>query len=294
MSVLIHSEDTISSFLCFSLFSYQRKIFIFAETHLPKLGYAKRAHLMNAMVPGLKGSKMSSSDAGSKIDFLDGPSEVKKKLKDAHCVEGVVEENGVLAFAKAVLFPIARLRQESEKLGVNLSEQPGTSKSLSTDDAPAGTMFSIRRPDKFGGNLHYRSYQDVERDYAEKKLHPLDLKNGVADAINTLLEPIQTAYKGDDAFQQAEAQAYPVEKVLSKKERKEREKLERLGESLVSPGVIRGTASDDHGLYAAAEQGRAPADGPAGETTRQSQTSNANETFMQAAQAGVQNLNVQG
>lgn len=40
----------------------QRKIFTFAELYLPRLGYAKRAHLMNAMVPGLTGGKMSSSD----------------------------------------------------------------------------------------------------------------------------------------------------------------------------------------------------------------------------------------
>jgi tyrosyl-tRNA synthetase len=42
----------------------QRKLFAAAVDWLPKIGYAKRAHLMNPMVPGLKGSKMSSSDKG--------------------------------------------------------------------------------------------------------------------------------------------------------------------------------------------------------------------------------------
>ncbi|KAG6375026.1 tyrosyl-tRNA synthetase [Boletus reticuloceps] len=51
----------------------QRKIFTYAELYLPRLGYAKRAHLMNTMVPGLMGGKMSSSDPDSKIDFLDPP-----------------------------------------------------------------------------------------------------------------------------------------------------------------------------------------------------------------------------
>lgn len=201
----------------------QRKIFIFAETHLPKLGYAKRAHLMNAMVPGLKGSKMSSSDAGSKIDFLDDPSDVKKKLKNAFCIEGVVEENGVLAFVKAVLFPIARLRLESEGLGAEIGAQGGRSKSLVLDDAPEGTLFSIQRPEKFGGNLHYSSYGDVEADFVSKKLHPSDLKTGVADAINTLLEPIQNAWKEDPAFKKAEELAYPSEKpAVKKKDKKEK------------------------------------------------------------------------
>ena len=38
---------------------------------------------MNPMVPGLQGSKMSSSDADSKIDLLDPPAVLKKKLKKA-------------------------------------------------------------------------------------------------------------------------------------------------------------------------------------------------------------------
>jgi tyrosyl-tRNA synthetase len=167
---------------------------------------------MNAMVPGLKGSKMSSSDAGSKIDFLDGPTVVKKKLRDAFCIEGVVEENGVLAFAKAVIFPISRLREESIKLGVNVDEQAGMSKSFVLDDAPPGTTFSIARAEKYGGNLHYSGYEAIESDFASKKLHPLDLKSGVADAINILLEPIQTTFKEDASFQKAEADAYPSEK----------------------------------------------------------------------------------
>ncbi|ETE57734.1 Tyrosyl-tRNA synthetase, cytoplasmic, partial [Ophiophagus hannah] len=61
----------------------QRKIFTFAEKYLPSLGYTKRIHLMNPMVPGLTGSKMSSSEE-----------------------PGNVENNGVLSFIKHVLFPL--------------------------------------------------------------------------------------------------------------------------------------------------------------------------------------------
>ena len=63
------------------IFYFQRKIFTYAEKYLPSLGYAKRAHLMNPMVPGLTGSKMSSSEEDSKIDLLDSAASVKKKLK---------------------------------------------------------------------------------------------------------------------------------------------------------------------------------------------------------------------
>ena len=65
----------------------QRKIFVFAEKYLPILGYKKRAHLMNTMVGGLSGSKMSSSDPDSKIDLLDDAKTVKAKLGKAFCEE---------------------------------------------------------------------------------------------------------------------------------------------------------------------------------------------------------------
>lgn len=63
---------------------------------------------MNPMVPGLAGGKMSSSEEDSKIDLLDSAANVKKKLKKAFCEPGTVEDNGVLAFIKHVLFPIHR------------------------------------------------------------------------------------------------------------------------------------------------------------------------------------------
>ncbi|KIK05915.1 hypothetical protein K443DRAFT_90447, partial [Laccaria amethystina LaAM-08-1] len=105
-----------------------RKIFTFAELYLPRLGYAKRAHLMNTMVPGLAGSgKMSASDPNSKIDFLNFPDIVKKKLRAAFCEEGNVEENGVLAFVGALLIPMSQLRllhQQSGELEPGLGDRP--------------------------------------------------------------------------------------------------------------------------------------------------------------------------
>ena len=58
------------------------------------------------LVPGLTGDKMSSSVEDSKIDLLDSPSSLKKKLKKAFCEPGNVKENGVLSFCQHVLFPL--------------------------------------------------------------------------------------------------------------------------------------------------------------------------------------------
>lgn len=65
------------------------------------------------LVPGLTGAKMSSSEEDSKIDLLDSAATVKKKMKKAFCEPGNVENNGVLSFAKYVLFPL--LNQEESK-----------------------------------------------------------------------------------------------------------------------------------------------------------------------------------
>jgi len=50
---------------------------------------------------------MSASEEESKIDLLDSRAQVKKKLGKAFCEEGNVVDNGVLAFAKHVLFPLS-------------------------------------------------------------------------------------------------------------------------------------------------------------------------------------------
>ena len=88
----------------------QRKLFTAAKEWLPRLGYPQRAHLLNPMVPGLRGGKMSSSEPDSKIDLLDPPDVVAKKLKKAECVPKVVENNGVLSFTEYVLLPAGVLK----------------------------------------------------------------------------------------------------------------------------------------------------------------------------------------
>lgn len=91
----------------------QRKIFALAKDILPRVGYKERAHLMNPMVPGLQGGKMSASDPDSKIDLLDDPDVVRKKLKKAVAAPKQVEENGVLSFVEYVLLPASILRHGS-------------------------------------------------------------------------------------------------------------------------------------------------------------------------------------
>lgn len=144
----------------------QRKILVFARENLPKLGYKARVEIMTPLIPGLQGpgAKMSASVTHSKIDLLDDEKTVKDKIDKAFCPAGTVEGNGILAFIKYVL--------------------------MARTEAP----FVIKRPEKFGGDKAYGRYEDLEQDFADQKLHPLDLKNAVTAQINTLLAPIRKTF----------------------------------------------------------------------------------------------------
>ncbi|KAF8635113.1 hypothetical protein AX15_000550 [Amanita polypyramis BW_CC] len=204
----------------------QRKIFTFAELYLPRLGYRKRAHLMNAMVPGLAGGKMSSSDPNSKIDFLDSAEQIRKKVKAAFCEEGNTEDNGLLSFVEAVLIPISQLRIDRLKGDALLESGLGDQQPFISDNAPDGTVFSIEREEKFGGSLHYKSFADLKLDFEEKTLHPKDLKSGVGSAIVRLLEPIRKAFEENEKWKEIEKLAYPDPNAKPEKKKK-KEKVYR-------------------------------------------------------------------
>lgn len=180
---------------------------------------------MNPMVPGLSGGKMSSSDPNSKIDFLDTPAAVRKKIKSAFCEEGNVEDNGLLAFVKAVIIPISQLRLERIKgqTGSDTEEGEGAigdQTPFVSEGAPEDAVFSIVRKEEFGGSLHYKEYAEIEEDFKEKKLHPKDLKTAVADAIVKLLDPIQKSFQENTEWQTVEKLAYPDPNAKPEKKKK--------------------------------------------------------------------------
>ena len=92
----------------------QRKIFMFARTWMPKLGYKKRAYIMNSLIPGLSESgKMSSSEPLSKIELHESEEALKSKLANAFMGgKKTAEGNGVLAIICHILFPFLNARDE--------------------------------------------------------------------------------------------------------------------------------------------------------------------------------------
>jgi tyrosyl-tRNA synthetase len=155
----------------------QRKIMVLAREKLPQVGYDKRVEFLLPLIPGLVGKKMSASVAASKIELTDEPKDVEKKIKSADFIEGDVD-NGVMAIMKRIVFVLK---------------------------GDAGEKLLIERPDKFGGNLEYETYEELESDVLGKRVHPLDVKMALAKEINRLLEPI-LAHKKD--IEKIEKKAY--------------------------------------------------------------------------------------
>lgn len=180
----------------------QRKIFTMAEKYLPQLGYKKRIHLMNPMVPGLAGGKMSSSEEDSKIDLLDNPADLKKKIKRAFCEPGNITDNGLLAFTKHVLFPLL----DSEG-------------------------FKVTRKPEYGGDVEYTNYEDLETAFANQDVHPGDLKLSVEGYINRLLEPIRKSFDTPELRELTEL-AYPSAKPAGKGKQPQQETSENTPDKL--------------------------------------------------------------
>jgi tyrosyl-tRNA synthetase len=121
--------------------------------------------------------KMSKSMPESSIFMTDTPELVAQKIRKAYCPEGISDENPILAYCKYIIFNAHYLKRETPLL---------------TDG-----KFVVSRPEKFGGDVVYASYEELEADYVAKNLYPLDLKNAVVGYLNDLLEPVRKHFEND-------------------------------------------------------------------------------------------------
>ena len=160
----------------------QRKVHMLAREVAHQLGVKTPVCLHNPLLPGLQPTKvegsfdenteinhsikakMSKSIAKGAIWLNDPPETVLEKYREAYCPEKVVEGNPVLEHARMVVFP---------HLG----------------------KLEVERPRKYGGDVTYHSYQELAQAYQAGELHPLDLKNAVARAVNSLLEPVHRYFE---------------------------------------------------------------------------------------------------
>ncbi len=160
----------------------QRNVHIVAKDVAEEVGFPKPIALHQHLLQGLlkppvwpipegnreevaEAMKMSKSQPDSAIFIHDSPEEIKRKVNNAFAPEGEVKYNPILDWTKYLIF------YDSE------------------------STLEISRDEKFGGNVTYHSYQDLEKDYSEKKLHPQDLKNAVAEWLIKKLEPARDYFE---------------------------------------------------------------------------------------------------
>ncbi|WP_336359749.1 tyrosine--tRNA ligase [Haladaptatus sp. ZSTT2] len=157
----------------------QRGIYMLSREILPEHGFETPICVFAPLLSGLSGGKMSASDESSKVNLTDAEDVVIDKITDAYCPQGEVEENGVLEYLRFLVFPILEER---------------------------GEPFVIDRPEKYGGDIVYDDYDDLEADFVAEDLHPLDLKKATGAYISDIIDPIRERFA---AQRDLLAAAYP-------------------------------------------------------------------------------------
>jgi len=144
----------------------QRKIHMLAREVFPKMGWKVPVAVHHRLLPGLARpadgqlGKMSKSDPDSGIFIHDTDDEIRGKIRKSWCEEGNVEGNPLLEIARHVIF------HEFSEL-------------------------DVERPERFGGNVSYSSYQELESGFRDRKLHPTDLKQAVGEYLVRIISPVR-------------------------------------------------------------------------------------------------------
>ena len=164
----------------------QRKVHMLARDVFPRLGWRRPVAVHHPLLPGLQAPRAEGLDEDSQMDLRisskmskskpegtlyvhEPPEVVERKLMSAWCPQGVVENNPVLEIARYIAF-----REKGE--------------------------LRVERPSKYGGDVVYGSYEELERDFREGKLHPMDLKRSVVGIVNEVIDPVRRILIADEDY----------------------------------------------------------------------------------------------
>ncbi|MFW9833641.1 MAG: tyrosine--tRNA ligase [Candidatus Thorarchaeota archaeon] len=160
----------------------QRRANILAREVGPKLGWWKPVVISHHMLMNLEGaaepegydeekgfdiqisSKMSKSKPESSIFVHDTEEQIRNKIMAAFCPPKIVEGNPLLDYAKEIIFR-------------------------------GFDSITVERKSKFGGDISFNSYEELETTYVAGDLHPLDLKNTMVIYIDKMIEPVRTYFE---------------------------------------------------------------------------------------------------
>ena len=147
----------------------QRKIHMLVKDVFPKMKWKVPVAIHHKLLPGLtkpieetgnEVAKMSKSDPNSGIFIHNSDDEIRTKINKGFCEEGVIENNPILEITRQIVFHEFK-------------------------------TISIERPEKFGGNVSYDNFENLESDFSQKKLHPTDLKKAVGESLIKIISPVR-------------------------------------------------------------------------------------------------------
>lgn len=141
----------------------QRKVHMLAREELPNIGYKAPVAIHHDMMVGLTGGKMSSSLPGSCIMIDESPESIKAKIAKAFCPSKQTKDNPIIQICEHIIF--SRVKE-----------------------------FRVERDKKYGGDLSFMTYSELENAYKRGELHPSDLKIAVSKSLIKILEPVRKQF----------------------------------------------------------------------------------------------------
>jgi tyrosyl-tRNA synthetase len=144
----------------------QRKVHMLAREELPELGYEARPAIHTPILAdiGTGVGKMSASE-GIEISLADSTDDLRERINDAFCpptrdpdpdAEGNDRENPVLQLFRYHVFP-------------------------------RFSSVTVERPDEYGGDVTYGSYEALAAAVESGDLHPMDAKGALVEHLDELM-----------------------------------------------------------------------------------------------------------
>lgn len=133
----------------------QRKIHVMAREYLRKLGYAKPVAVHTPIILGLDGGAKMSKSLDNAIFLNDGEEEVSRKVFQAFCPEGELDNNPLTMIVERVVFPWQGYFE--------------------------------------AGGKRYNDYSEFVQDWRSGALTAKKLKEDLTEALNKILRRIQTS-----------------------------------------------------------------------------------------------------
>lgn len=142
-----------------------RHAYMLARELFPKLKHRAPTLVLSSLGISLTGGKkMDASKKEGRLELFAKSSEIKNKINKSYCPAGVTKNNFVMEMCRYIIFP--RVKE-----------------------------LKVERPAKFGGDVGFSTYKELEKEFKAKKVHPQDLKNTTSVYLIDILKPIRDYFK---------------------------------------------------------------------------------------------------